>query len=148
MIPSAEAMAAEGDRTMLSLTDLEQAVLGVLLEGEDAILTALRSQLALAQVRERRFTGVGFFTYFALPPDIERVPVPEKFAPLGHVIADLEGTRHGAGFVLFLKKGRLHMLEGYTYDEPWPAQVGRFAVHRAQAAGTGTLTTDLTTGKK
>ena len=141
-------MAAEADGTMLSLTDLEQAVLGALLEGEDAILTALRSQLALAQVCERRFTGVGFFTYFALPPHVERAPVPEKFAPFGDVIADLERTRHGAGFVLFLKNGRLHMLEGYTYDEPWPAQVGRFALPRVQAAGTATLTTDLTTGKK
>ena len=35
---------------------------------------------------------------------------------------------HGAGFVLFIRGGRLSMLEGYTYDEPWPDQVRGFSL--------------------
>jgi hypothetical protein len=117
---------------MLALTELEAAVLELLLEGDSAVLIALRRQLAVAVVREREFSGVGFFTTFDVPPDTPRAPVPPKFSPFGDVGADIEGLRHGAGFLLFVDDGYLHMLEGYTYDEPWPDRPGRFLVQRIQ----------------
>jgi hypothetical protein len=39
------------------------------------------------------------------------------------VIARMEGLEHGAGFMLFIDDGVLVMLEGYTYDEPWPQRM-------------------------
>src|SRR5256885_15953729 len=105
---------------MLILNELEVAALALLLEGDSPVLTALRRQLTVAAVRERELTGVGFFTSFKVPPNASRAPVPSNFAPFGDVGADIEGLRHGAGFLLFLKDGYLDMLEGYTYGEPWP----------------------------
>ena len=45
-------------------------------------------------------------------------------------VADVQGTlsgpQHGAGFVLFINNGLIHMLEGYTYDESWPSDIKSF----------------------
>ena len=49
---------------------------------------------------------------------------------LDDVTVEIEGLRHGAGFVLFLGDGLLDMLEGYSYGEPWPSRVGRFSLQR------------------
>lgn len=114
-------------------TQLERAVLELLLEGEDPVRRALRKQLAVAQVRERQLTGVGFFTSFMLPAEIVPVSIPVGLSPLGDVHAQLEGLQHGAGFLLFLKEGRLDFLEGYSYDEPWPENVVRFVLRREKA---------------
>jgi hypothetical protein len=124
---------------MEALTDLERAVLLRLLEGDDPVLRALRDQLAAAEVREREFTGAGFFTYFLLRAGAHPVSVPNGvvFPPLvGDVHLEAENLRHGAGFVLFLKDGLLHLLEGYTQGgEPWPDALGRYVVHRDAPPG-------------
>jgi len=46
-------------------------------------------------------------------------------------MADIEGLAHGAGFTLFLRDGVIDMLEGFSYDEPWPKEVARFQVRRS-----------------
>lgn len=33
----------------------------------------------------------------------------------------VRGADYGVGFALFIDGGRLAMLEGFTYDDPWPA---------------------------
>ena len=48
---------------------------------------------------------------------------------IGDVYAEIPGLEHGAGFVLYIKDGYLDMLEGYSYDEPWPSSVEGFALH-------------------
>jgi len=35
---------------------------------------------------------------------------------------------HGAGFVLYIEHGRLSMLEGYGYDDPWPNTITRYTL--------------------
>jgi hypothetical protein len=42
---------------------------------------------------------------------------------ISDVGAEIEGVRHGVGFVLFIQDGRLDCLEGFTYDDPWPDEV-------------------------
>lgn len=32
----------------------------------------------------------------------------------------------GAGFVIFVRRGRLDLFEGYSHDEPWPDEIGEF----------------------
>ena len=119
---------------MNELTDLERAVLLRFLEGDDPLLRALRDQVAVAEVREREFTGVGFFTYLFLRPGAHRVSLPDGvvYPPLiGEVDLQSENLRYGAGFVLFLKDGLLHLLEGYTKGgEAWPDDLGRYVVRR------------------
>lgn len=100
------------------LTRLESDLMRLLLAGDHPVLAQLRHQLETARVVNRELSGVGFFTTFA----VDAPPVanaPKKFW-LGDVHGAMAKVRHGAGFVLFVDEGRLNMLEGFTYDDPWP----------------------------
>jgi len=108
------------------LEPLEAAVLEKLLAGEHLVLAALRAQLAGARVESRERTGVGFFTEFTLDPEV--VPAPVQTLRFGDVVAMVNGLEHGAGFVIFVDRGLLGMLEGYSYDEPWPEKVEDFSL--------------------
>ena len=111
----------------------------LVLEGDDPVVRALRNQLAVAEVREREFTGVGFFTYLLVRPGTDTVSVPDGVVPVplvGDVRVEAESLRHGAGFVLFLKDRLLHLLEGYTFgNEAWPDDLGRYVVRRDALPG-------------
>lgn len=107
---------------MTNLTTLENQVLEMLLRGPDEVLTFLREQAKHLQVTSRRGTGVGFYTDFVVPQDVPRVPGCPTFK-LGDVNGVADNVNHGLGFVLYVKAGALSMLEGYTYDEPWPDEV-------------------------
>ncbi len=116
-----------------ALTPLERAVLDMLLDHPGEPYEAIRRQLSLAAVSRREFTGVGFFTEFALPPGAAaKRDLPNM--ELGDVGAELPGLRHGAGFLLFVRDGVVSMLEGYTYDESWPDRADEFKVFHDQAA--------------
>src|SRR5436305_953785 len=107
------------------MDQLEHHVLQMLLEGDDPLLAILRNQLEIATRAPREDSGVGFFTHFEVPEQAPRVPGKPSMQ-FGDVIAEMEGLRYGAGFVLFIKNGVLTMLEGYTYDEPWPETISRY----------------------
>jgi hypothetical protein len=94
----------------------------MLLAGDDPIFSSLRDQAEQLIVSSREMTGVGFFTEFAVARGAAQPPVDRSFR-LGGVSGIADGVRHGLGFVLFVENGLLHMLEGYTYDEPWPDEV-------------------------
>jgi len=104
---------------MEGLNELEQAVLDKLLGGDHPILSALRVQAKRVRVVRRKCTGVGFFCDFDVPQDVPRLTQKTDFH-FGDVTATVDGLTHGAGFVLFVRNGHLAVLEGYTYDEPWP----------------------------
>jgi len=107
---------------MTNLTTLEEKVLEMLLRGESEVLAILRQQAKQAQVSSRQMTGVGFYTEFAVPSDVPRVPGRPTFK-LGDVNGTVDNVNHGLGFLLYVKDGVLSMLEGYTYDEPWPDEI-------------------------
>jgi hypothetical protein len=107
---------------MTGLTTLEEQVLEMLLRGNDQVLDVLRQQVKGAQVSSREMTGVGFFTSFEVPAEAPRVKARPKFE-LGDVNGTADNVNHGLGFLLFVNDGALKMLEGYTYDEPWPDEV-------------------------
>lgn len=108
-----------------NMEQLEREVLRMLLAGDDWVLANLRTQLNLAERSRRRKSGVGFFTDFDVPEAVARLPGNPSIR-FGDVIAEIEGLQHGAGFVLFVSDGVLTVLEGYTYDEPWPQKIGRY----------------------
>lgn len=112
---------------MRGLEPLEAAVIEKLLSGEHPALQGLRRQLSHLSVASRRYSGTGFFTEFALEPEAVAVSLPNRIR-FGDVEATIRGVAHGAGFVLYIDDGRLYLLEGYTYDEPWPTQVDEFAL--------------------
>jgi hypothetical protein len=105
----------------ISQENLEQQIMGLLLEGENPVLGILRQQYAAAKILRRKFSGVGFFLYFDVP---ENIPLaePSNFAA-GNVSISLENVPNGAGCVLFVKNGKLNMLEGYTFGNSWPERL-------------------------
>jgi hypothetical protein len=110
------------------LTPLEAAVLEKALSEESPILGALREQASAALARERDLTGVGFMTSFEVPSTLARAPLgPGEFC-FGDVAAQIDGLKHGAGFLIYVRDGRLDALEGYTYDEAWPEHIQAFTL--------------------
>ena len=110
---------------MTGLSDFEQAVVDKLLAGDHPLLATLRQQSDHARIIKREYTGGGFYCTFEV--NSTAPAVPGEFH-LGDVNAEVEGLTHGAGFVLFIRGGRISKLEGYTYDEPWPKLIRKFAL--------------------
>jgi hypothetical protein len=118
------------------MTDLERAVLTKFLDGDHPVLELLRRQLETCKAGTREFTGAGFFTNLIVDESLAR-PV-ECNLRLGDVGAhQVVGLQHGAGFVLYVDKGMLNMLEGYNYGEPWPEQISGFKLHYINRNGEG-----------
>jgi hypothetical protein len=115
------------------LTSLEKAVLDMLLDVQGEPFATLRQQMEHVTVIDREFTGVGFFTTFSIR-DGAPVACNLPDSTFGDVGAEIPGLMHGAGFVLFIRDGGVSMLEGYTYDQPWPATTDGFKLHRHGSA--------------
>lgn len=99
----------------------------MLLRGDDEARTILRQQAQRAQVSSREMTGVGFFTRFTVVAGAPRVMDNLTFK-LGNVEGTARNVKHGLGFLLYVENGVLSMLEGYTYDEPWPEEIHELAL--------------------
>jgi hypothetical protein len=110
---------------MEGLNRFESAVLAKLLAGDYPLLAELRYQTERARLAFREHTGAGFYCTFEMPPDVPPLQNHQDFH-FGDVNATIEGLKHGAGFVVFVRGGRLVTLEGYSYDEPWPEFIGDF----------------------
>ncbi len=107
-----------------ALSIIEKAVLEKILDGNFPLLIQLQRQLELCIAEKREFTGFGFYTTLTVPQSIPRiVGLDIKF---GDVIGCIPGLPSGAGFLLYVKDGVLDMLEGYSYDEPWPSSIDCF----------------------
>ncbi len=106
---------------------LAASALGLLLDGDDQVLQILRTQLNMARAGMVEYSGSGFFLEFELPHEVPSVPGESTFS-FGDVVAQVEGWENGAGFVVFVRAGRLHMLEGYSFEEKWPPDLPRYSV--------------------
>lgn len=107
-----------------ALSVIEKAVLEKILDGNFPLLIQLQRQLELCIVEKREFTGFGFYTTLTVPQSIPRMAgLDIKF---GDVLGCIPGLPGGAGFLLYVKGGVLDMLEGYSYDEPWPTSIDCF----------------------
>jgi hypothetical protein len=89
-----------------------------LLAGDDPVMAALREQYARSRVGAVELSGAGFFADIEVPDDAPMVSPPSISGGDAKIV--VEGVQHGAGCVLFVRDGRLSMLEGYTYgNEAW-----------------------------
>lgn len=113
---------------MDELTAFERAVLEALLTGQSMALQRLRDQLKCCAVTRRDWSSAGFYTYMSVPPGVDRASTATDVVRIGDVGAEIEGLRYGAGFILYVKEGVLDVLEGYSYDEPWPEEIRAFSV--------------------
>lgn len=107
---------------------LEQAVMDLLLAGDDPVLDALRDQYRLSRIGKRLFSGVGFVTDFVVPRDVAAVNAQSLFF-LSDVRADLNNVPGAAGFHAQVKNGRLKLLEGFTFEGSWPSAFVDFKVY-------------------
>ncbi len=97
---------------MPSFTPLEEAVLHSIFAETPDVQSALEEQLRNASVLERENSGAGFFTTID-SHGAERLNTPHVLGL--ETCAEVAGLEHGLGFVLFMKDGRLDLLEGYTF---------------------------------
>jgi len=106
----------------VELNALERAVLEKLFSGDHPSFPALRAQVERVRVIERTFSGVGFFSDLMVPEEVPPAALGRDAVWFGDVAADFDGLSHGASFVVRIAEGRLEMLEGFTFDEPWPPE--------------------------
>lgn len=112
----------------MSLFPLEAAVLDALALEATPCAPLLAQQRAFLEVRERKSSPAGFFTWFTLRP---RAPITTGInSRCGEVQARIPGLQTGMGFLLLVDAGRVTMLEGYTYGEEMPelSQLVQFAL--------------------
>jgi len=126
------------------LTVLEREVLEKLLAGNDPDLEILRDQIPKSVISAREFTGTGFFANFHVMPNVVRL-LKRELLTIGDVSASILGTKHGAGFILYIDNGILDYLEGFTFDEDWPDRVEKFelAYLEEKPRGSGQLHSSL-----
>lgn len=105
------------------------------LEGAHPTLEVLREQLRRCVVRKRSHSGVGFFTELSIDPSTPAAPTSREEMRIGDVAASVKGLKHGAGFVVLVRGGYLDMLEGYSYDEPWPDDIEEFRIEYTTGRG-------------
>jgi hypothetical protein len=97
---------------MIGFTPLEQAALHAIFAETPELTTALDRKLDAASVTDRENTGHGFFATISVPDWLEQVE--SSGALRGETHARVNGLQYGLGFVLFMKYGRLNLLEGYS----------------------------------
>lgn len=102
----------------LEPSELEGRVMNMLLAGNEPELGVLREQYRVAEVRQRTFTGVGFFVLFSVPPSAPRVAAPHSAFHIGDVQGDIEGQL--VAFAVHVADGAVTALEGATFEGPWP----------------------------
>jgi hypothetical protein len=122
------------------LTPFERDVLDWILRGDEPFLEVLRQQVMAASVSGREFTGVGFYVDFMVPDAVRRLDESLGTKPdftFGSVGAIFEDVNVEVGFVLFVRGGRIAVLEGYTYgSEPWPEPEGKYRLFYLGEPGT------------
>jgi hypothetical protein len=100
---------------MTAFTELELAALHSIFSETPELTSGLERQLAAASVAERENSGVGFFTTIAVADPVPKVGGPRVLGR--ETQARVTGLKHGLGFVLFMENGKLHLLEGFVWEE-------------------------------
>lgn len=109
-----EVVAHVFDLNMEVLSSLEQAVLDAIALQVPEVADALAGQQVKVHVTARKNTGPGFYTTVDVS---HRSPIEGVASPVGDVGATVAGLQHGMGFLLWLRDGRIHKLEGYAYED-------------------------------
>ena len=94
---------------------LENEAMMMLIESDKENFNILLEQYQKATVKERWFSGSGFFTEYHIPSDVPKVIRKEK-GPIGTVYGKISGLEIGVGFLLFFKDGIIDTLECHEYD--------------------------------
>ena len=99
---------------ILRLSALEHAVLDAISLQVPKLADELAQLLLRVHVTSCLNTGAGLYTALEVPSDAILEGIK---SPVGDVGAAVAGLEHGMGFLLWLEDGRMHQLEGYSYEE-------------------------------
>src|SRR6185312_1657386 len=101
---------------MKGFTTLEKDVTQRLIEFcdlSDESKQILFRQFEIAELKERRITGAGFFTDFKVPASAPRLTEKMNFH-LDAISGEINGVPNAVAFILFIKEGEMRQLEGFT----------------------------------
>ncbi|MBP3800971.1 MAG: hypothetical protein J6I85_02915 [Clostridia bacterium] len=100
--------------------ELVNDVMDMLLDGDVEDFKKLREQFYKAKKIEEN-SSVGFYINFEVEDD-ESYILENKNFQIGDVYGTVNGQFASVGFILFIKNGKLLMLEGYTNGiiNEWP----------------------------
>ena len=105
--------------------EFEMSLMDMLLAGDNEILEGLRHQYKNSTVKTREFTGAGFYTDYLISKGIASVAEGKTFQ-FGDIYASYENIEVAFCFVLFVNKGYLSILEGYTLmEKTWPDEYSK-----------------------
>ena len=96
------------------LTSLERAVLNAIALQVPEVADAFANQHGTVRVTARENTGAGFYATLHVS---HGSPIKGVAGPLDDVGASVVGLKYGMGFLLWLRDGHIHQLEGYSYEE-------------------------------
>ncbi|MBT8443314.1 MAG: hypothetical protein HKN81_11620 [Gammaproteobacteria bacterium] len=118
---------SESTPATTGLSDLELAVLDVVLATDGEISAQLRAQAEAATVVSRTPSGVGFMTKLDVPPDLG-IPGRPEDETLRTVHGRHPALPSGAEFIVQVKAGRLNTIEAFCYEGMWPRDESQFSV--------------------
>ena len=101
-----------------AILELTRELLPRLLEGDVPQLAALRAQADRTTVVRMEYDGSGFFVHLAVPAELP--PVVPAYMAGGDATISLDAGRLLAGCVLFVREGRLALLDLYAHHGSWP----------------------------
>ena len=126
---------------MDAFTSLERAAIAAILDEVKEGRPTIEQQIRYAKVHSRENTGGGFFTELvvgSLADSLDR-----KTAGLGqNVWISIDGLELGLGMILHLKKGWVHLLEGYAVGAEDTSLIDFEQVRYAVAKEPGPLPSD------
>lgn len=112
----------------MKATDLEIAVLKMMLAHADPPASTAVLDPEAVKVIERAFTGIGVMTSLE---QCEGLRLFDKGVALrwGEIGARLNADRLETGYVVYVDDGYVNTIEGYTYGRDWPREVDRFELY-------------------
>lgn len=111
----------------------------ILLEGDDATRKTLAHQWKNSTIASRELSGAGFSLHFNVPETVPKIEGKqdieiEQDKDGFNIVAHIPGVEHDAGFILFIRNGRIAWLEGFTYADPWPENISEFKLERVRVS--------------
>ena len=110
----------------MRINDLENTVLAKAFSGNENGFEQLRRQVGNLRVKAREYTGAGVFVDFDTIEDKLRVNVPD--CEVTNVEGESDALQKGFGCAVFIRNGQITTLECFSYDEPWPSDLGKFRI--------------------
>ena len=102
----------------MKLNKIEKAILERFLNYEKLG----RIDLDTIQAAKRSYTGVGFVTLLK-KIDFLKIADETKSFKWGRLGARLNNKKIDIGFIIYIEKGYIEAIEGYTYDINWPSRI-------------------------